>query len=242
MHRFFCPSVNFSAGTIVIDDKRQVHHARDVLRLKPKEKVVIFDELGNEYGCVTEQVSEEITLSVKDMRLASQKDKIVRISVACAIAKKSKMDEVIDTLTQLGVERIIPLETQRVIVRLDKTKKASRLARWRKIAMSAARQSHRSTLVAIEPIKNIKEILGEIREYDLRLIPTLIGERKPLKEILADSRPGNILILIGPEGDFTPDEVSLAVKSGCIPVSLGDLVLRVETAAVAAVSYIRLSL
>ena len=72
------------------------------------------------------------------------------------------------------------------------------------------------------------------------MIPTLIQERKPLKEALEESKSKNILVIIGPEGDFTSDELDLAKKRGCIPVSLGDLVLRVATAAVAVVSFIRL--
>jgi len=243
MRRFFCPAKNISPDTITIDDLGQVHHIRDVLRIKIKDKTIVFDERGNEYDCVIEDISSVVVLSIKKIRAqSSRKDKAVRITVACAIAKKCKMDEIIDSLTQLGAARIIPLETERVIVKFDKDKEASRLARWKKIALNACQQSQRSTLVVVEPIMNIKKLLGEIQDYDLKLIPTLIGKRKSLKEACAQTNPRNILILIGPEGDFTPGEVNLAKKCGCIPVSLGDLVLRVDTAAIAAVSYIRLSL
>lgn len=241
MYRFFCPDKNISTNTIIIDDKEQIHHARDVLRIRPKDKAIVFDDKGNEYDCIIEEISSKVVLSIKNMRLAAEKDKTVKITVACAMAKKSKIDEVIDKLTQLGLDRVIPLETERVVVKLDKNTRESRLRRWRKIALNASQQSQRSTLMVIEPIKNIKELLAGSQDYDLKLIPTLSGERKPLKEILAHLKPRRILILIGPEGDFTPEEVSLAKKCGCIPVSLGDLVLRVETAAVAIVSYIRFS-
>jgi len=82
-------------------------------------------------------------------------------------------------------------------------------------------------------------VLAESEDFDLKLIPTLLGERESLKNILTKPKCRNILVLIGPEGDFTPEEVALAKQAGCIPVSLGDLVLRVETAAIAAVSFIR---
>jgi len=242
MRRFFCPAKNISTDTITIDDRDEVHHIRDVLRIKINDKTIVFDERGNEYDCIIEDISSVVVLSIKKIRGQSRKDKAVRITVACAIAKKYKIDEIIDSLTQLGAERIIPLETERVIVKFDKNKEASRLMRWKKIALNAAQQSQRSTLVVVEPIMNMEVLLGEIQDYDLKLIPTLIGKRKSLKEVCAQTNPRNILILIGPEGDFTPGEVNLAKKCGCIPVSLGDLVLRVETAAIAAVSYIRLSL
>jgi len=242
MLRIFCPAKNISADTITIDDRDQVHHIRDVLRVNIKDKATVFDERGNEYDCAIEEISGKLVLSVKKMRAQSRKYQTLRITVACALAKKYKIDEIIDSLTQLGVEKIIPLETERVIVKFHKDKEISRLARWKKIALNAAQQCQRNTLVVVEPITNIKKLLGEIQDYDLKLIPTLIGKRKTLKEVFVHTRPRNILILIGPEGDFTPSEVNLAKKCGCIPVSLGDLVLRVDTAAIAAVSYIRLSL
>lgn len=242
MQRFFCPVKNISSRAIIIDDREQVHHARDVLRIRPQDKAIVFDDKGKEYDCVIEEISNKIILSIKNMRPGLKKDKSVQITVACSIAKKSKMEEVIDQLTQLGVERLVPLETKRVIVRLDKNKMASRLIRWRKIALNASRQSQRNTLMVVEPVRNIKELLRESRDYDLKLIPTLIGQRKPLREVVANFRFKHALVLIGPEGDFTPEEVDLAVKSGFIPVSLGELVLRVETAAVAVAGYIRLSL
>ena len=86
----------------------------------------------------------------------------------------------------------------------------------------------------------MKEALRCLKDFDLKLIAALTQERAPLKEVLDKSKAKNILVFIGPEGDFTPEEVDLAKKSGCIPVSLGSLVLRVDTAAIAAASFIML--
>jgi 16S rRNA (uracil1498-N3)-methyltransferase len=152
------------------------------------------------------------------------------------------MDDIIDKLTQLGVDRIIPLETERVIVKWDKNQRVRHLERFQKIALNASQQSQRKALPVIEPIKDIKEVISTAAGYDLKLIPHLMGERKTLKEIFIKNRPKNILVLIGPEGDFSSAEVALAKRAGFIPVSLGDLVLRVETAAVAIASFIRLYL
>jgi 16S rRNA (uracil1498-N3)-methyltransferase len=224
---------------IIVDDKEQVHHTRDVLRLKINAQVVIFDEKGNEYTCILKKVlPRSLTFKIKD-RLKRPSAKI-RITVACAIPKAHLMDEIVDKLTQLGIDTIIPLETERVIVKLDEQKKLVRQERWRKIALSASLQSRRISTPIIEPIKNIQEALKGGDDFDLKLIPTLIGERKSLKELLMKLKPQNILVLIGPEGDFTEEELDLAKSKGCIPVSLGDLVLRVETAALAVVSFIRL--
>ncbi len=240
MRRFFVPIKNIEDDRIIILDKAQVHHIKDVLRLKVKDNLMIFDDRGNEYNCIIEKITNEVTLGIKHKSLPSSKKEGIKITVACAIPKKSKMDDIIDKLTQLGADRIIPLETERVIVKLNKNKKEARLLRWQKIALNAAQQSQRNTSPVIEPIKNIREVLIKSENYDLKLIPTLTGKRKILKEVFTQIKPKNTLVLIGPEGDFTDGEVDSAKKSGCIPVSLGDLVLRVDTAAIAVVSFIRL--
>lgn len=240
MHRFFIPHQNISGDKIIITDKAQLHHIRDVLRLRPSEAIAVFDGKSNEYSVSLEQASaKEAILKIKDKRKAPG-IRSIRVSVACAIPKKSKFDDIVDKLTQLGVDRIIPLKTERVIVKLNRRKAIHKLERWEKIALSAAQQSQRHNLPAVEQIKDIKEVLSEAKEHDLKLIPTLTGERKSLKEVFAGSEFKNILIFIGPEGDFSPEEVELAKRAGCIPVSLGDLVLRVETAAVAVASFIKI--
>jgi 16S rRNA (uracil1498-N3)-methyltransferase len=240
MHKFHIPSENISADKIIISDKGRVRHIKDVLRLKPKDKVILFDERANEYTADIEKVSSGgISLKVKEKSVSTASSKF-RLTVACAIPKKAKMDDIIDKLTQLGVDRIIPLKTGRTVVKIDKHKEAGRKARWEKIAVNAAQQSQRPGLPVIDPIKDIKEILEESRDFDLKLIPTLAGKRRFLKEIFAKACPRNILVLIGPEGDFTPQEVAAALKTGFIPVTLGKLVLRVDTAAVTVTSFIRL--
>jgi len=166
--------------------------------------------------------------------------KKAKITIACAIPKKSKMEDIIDKLTQLGVDRIIPIKTAHTVVKLDSYKEAMRHKRWEKVAQSASEQSQRNDLALIDQIRDIKEVILNSKEFDLKLIPTLIGKRKSLREISLNSKYKNILVLIGPEGDFTEAEVQLAIKAGFIPVTLGDLVLRVETAAVAVASYITL--
>lgn len=239
MHRFYCSARNISKNKIIINDLKEIHHIRDVLRLKINDEVRVFDDKGNEYNCsIKELLKNQVIFNIQDKQLSKMHK--VKIAVACAMPKKSKMDDIIDKLTQLGVDRIIPMQTQRVIVKLDKNKIILRHLHWNKIAQAASQQSQRNTLPVVKSIKSIKEILTESDSYDLKLIPTLTGKRKAIKEIFTKTKAKNILVLIGPEGDFTPEELALAKQLGCIPVSLGDLVLRVETAAIAIVSFIRL--
>lgn len=240
MHRIYCPAKDITSDLAVLLDSRQIHHIRNVLRLKTKSELVIFDDRDNEYSASIEEIqAQKVILKIKKKTKRSELSRL-KISVACAIPKKSKMDEIVDKLTQLGVDRVIPLETERVIVKITGKKRDLRIERWRRVALSACKQSQRKQLPVIEPIKSMSELFAQSVTYDLKLIPTLDGQRKPLKEVLRQAKPKNILVLIGPEGDFTKDELALAEQNSCIPVSLGELTLRVDTACLAAVSFIRL--
>lgn len=247
MRRFFLGSNRIAGKSITISEHKLVHHLKDVLRFKPERVVEIFDAQANVYLCLIKEIlKDKLILEIKDRHRQlneGQGDKKIKLSVGCAIPKQSKMDEIVDKLTQLGVDRIIPLETERLIVKWDREKKISHYRRWQKIAISASQQSQRPSLPILERIKDMKEILSASDKFDLKLILTLMGERRWLKEVL-NSTPAparNILLLIGPEGDFSPDELKQAKQVNFIPITLGDLVLRVDTAAIAIVSYIRLN-
>ncbi len=239
MHRFLVEHIHGDSATLT--DAAQLHHIRDVLRFEVNDVVVIFDGAGREFNGVITSIDKKQAV-FKLTSLEKQKSKNVSLTIACAIPKGSHMDDVIDHLTQLGVARIIPMRTDRVAVKLDDVKSETRLKRWQKIAQSAARQCQRSDMPAIVPVTDVKKVITDSHQYDLKLIPHLSGKRKLIKDVLNKNKPKNIIVLIGPEGDFTPSEVELALNNGFIPVSLGDTVLRVATAAIAVAAYIRLAL
>lgn len=226
--------------SISITDRGQIHHLRDVLRLVPGDEVTVFDIENNEYQSVISSLDrKQLVLTVRSRRPAPVGK--LRVAIACAIPKKSRMDDIIDMLTQLGVDTIIPMETDRVVVKLGEDRE-TRLERWRRIARSAAEQSRRNSLPVISPVMSLAEVLALAKEYELKLVPNLAGACKPIREINLSPSPASALVLIGPEGDFTPAEIEEAVKAGFIPVSLGDTVLRVETAAVGVAAYLKMAL
>jgi 16S rRNA (uracil1498-N3)-methyltransferase len=239
MHTFYLTE-KINGDTVSIFDTEQLHHLRDVLRLKVGDEVVIFDIEGNEYFCVIAEVDKKRdVMGIKARKTAPIRT--LKLTIACSIPKQSKMDEIVDKLTQLGVDTIIPMVTDRVIVKLEGTEQV-RLERWRKIARSASEQSHRNLLPFVFPVSGLKEVLAESKRYQLKLVPTLAGERKTIRQVVADCKPASVFVLIGPEGDFTQQEIQQALEVDFIAVSLGDNVLRVETAAIAAASYIKLAL
>lgn len=238
MHRLFCGFRFTGKLDLEIYDLAQIHHIKNVLRLKKNEPLIVCDGQGSEYLCDIENItSQRISLKVRFCETIDKTHKI-KLTVACAIPKKSKFEDIVDKLTQLGVDRIIPLKTARVIVRPDKYKEPLRYKRWANVALSASQQCSRNILPVIDNIKGLQEVLSESCGYDLKLIPTLENGTLPLRQVLSGITARNLLVLIGPEGDFSTEEVNIAKQSACIPVSLGKLILRVETAAVAAASII----
>jgi 16S rRNA (uracil1498-N3)-methyltransferase len=239
MHRFYIDHID--GDKVYLTDSEQLHHLRDVLRLKVDDEVIVFDSKGKEYaGVITKIERKQAELKVTPIK--STRHHKTKLTLACAIPKGSRMDDIIDYLTQLGVERIIPMWTERVVVKLDDARAEERHKRWRKIAQNAARQSQQSRIPLVEPLTRFEDVVLKAGNYDLKLIPNLSGERRLIKDVLAESRPKNIIVLIGPEGDFTPEEVALALGNGFLAVSLGDTVLRVATAAVAVASYLKFAL
>ncbi len=230
MNRFFCRFSDVQGNKIIISDLNELHHLKDVLRFKSGEKAAIFDDIGNDYSAKLENISAttaEFLVLEKKSRPDAPK---IWIAIACAIPKKSKIDDIIDKFTQLGVDRIIPLISERVIVKLDEDKGLKRHKRWVNIALTASKQSQRSSVPVVDPVTPFKELIDRSKEFDLKLIPNLLGERKALKEVFGKAKPKKVLILIGPEGDFTVKEIAAAIQAGFIPVTFGDQVFRVETA------------
>lgn len=239
MHRFYIE--NIESDTVTLTDNDTLHHIRDVLRLKKGNEVFIFDGVGQEYkGIITAVDKKQVILKLSPQDPRRRKN--VKLTIACALLKGNRMDDIIDSLTQVGVECIIPMLTDRVVMKLDESNKETKLKRWQKIARSAAQQSQRSSIPIVSPLTDVKEVIKDSEGFDLKLITHLSGKRTLIKNVLLKSSHKNIIALIGPEGDFTPAEVSLALHNGFIPVSLGDTVLRVATAAIAVAAYIKFAL
>lgn len=212
---------------------REAHHLAHVLRVRPQTEVTCFDGQGQEAdGVVTRVTRHEVILDLKEKRQVHAP--AWRLSLGVAIPRRSKLDQIIDQAAQLGVHEILPLLTSRGVVKGNV--KRDRLLQ---IAIEAAKQSGVSRLPILHPATPWWEGVRSFGSYDGVLMATVEGPHEDLGELLSDSRLKNLLILIGPEGDFTPAEIQEAVQAGAHRISLGPTVLRVETAAVAAVSGVR---
>ncbi len=242
MSRFFCPPESIKSDRIYIKGK-EAHHILDVMRLKTSDKVITFDGTGKEYTATIEKASnQEVVLkivSTKDRR----QEPGYKVTLACAIPKKSKMDYIVEKSTELGVDTIIPIITTRTIVRLDKEKKLTQRLRWRKIAVAASKQCGRNTVPEVEMPQTLKGLLDRVKGYDLAILACLEDKRMDFREVINrnisdfrkkyTSESKGVIIFIGPEGGFTPEEIKNAKSAGCSSISLGYTVLKTDTAAVA---------
>jgi len=239
MHRFFLPSLNLSTETVTLTDKYELHHMRNVLRLRKKDNVSIFDGKNKEaLGRIITITNKSATIEILSAQVINTLQP--KIILACAIPKKSKFEWIIEKATELGVAEIIPLKTKRTEIRLKNNRKESKMRRYEQIAINAAKQCKRNTVPKIHIITDLQSVIAYLNKISTIIIPSLIGKPKPLLTALKKfKKQQNISLLIGPEGDFTKNEYLYAKNSACIPVSLGKTILKVETAAITSVAIIQ---
>lgn len=243
MKRFYCPDADFRKDTIEISNPQEIHHLKNVLRLKSLDQIKLFNQHGEEIAATILTIEKDKLTVRKDLEIPRRQRKSTVVELACAIPKKAKFEWIIEKATELNADSIVPLITRRTEIILDAERAAKKRERYQTIAINAAKQCGRTTVPDIKPILSFPEFLKSATSGSLLLIPCLNGERRGLFEIFEEiETPAKITIIIGPEGDFTDEELKLAQKHGCQPVTLGPTVLKVDTAALAALGWLQLYL
>ncbi len=239
MHRVLIDPRHVSGSTITVDDPKALHHLRVVLRLKRGGRVVCFDGQGGEYrGTIRQLSSRRATVSIG--RQERRSSPALSIWLIQSLIKRDRFDWVVQKATELGVARLSPVVTQRTVVRISEEQRPYKHRRWCRIAEEAAKQCGRSTLPIIDSPQAFASLLPSLDGVPLVLIPTLAVATKPLRDVLTKAHhPSEIAVLIGPEGDFTYEEVRQAQARKAQPVSLGQLTLRTETASLATIAILR---
>ena len=275
MHRFYIPPENWNPDALVLRQS-EAHHARDVLRMKRGDKAILFNGEGREVTAeIIELHRDEIRL--RKLHETQMSPFRCRITLGQAIPKGKSMDLIVQKAVELGAAEIAPIISERTIVTLHAKEAAQKRAKWRQVAIEAAKQSGQNWLPHVHTPRTLREFFSDVATglrpvaqetshrdvtttFDLRLIGSLQPDAQHLKKILADYsrdlrssssigrrnksepeqvgldkarlKPTSVLILIGPEGDFTPAELALAKSHDCLPITLGPIILRVETAAI----------
>jgi 16S rRNA (uracil1498-N3)-methyltransferase len=236
MHRFFISPENWNPGALALDGS-EAHHARDVLRMRVGERLVLFNGRGREITAeIVHLGSDEIGL--RKLHEAETLPLQCRIVLGQAIPKGKNMDLIVQKAVEIGAAEIAPIISDRTIVHLDSENVVQKQSKWQHIAVEAAKQCGQNWLPHVHAPRKLSEFLASVQSFDLQLIGSLQPGAQHLKKVLADysiehqHRPRSVLMLIGPEGDFTPAELGLAHRHGCHPITLGPIILRVETAAI----------
>ncbi len=209
------------------------HHAATVLRLRPGERVVVFDGRGREREVELTTVSPR-AVAGRVVAVRSGPRLPLRLTLVQGVPKGTKMDAIVRMGTELGIEHFLPVLTRRTMTRPP----AARVERWRRIALAAAKQSGRSAVPRVDLPRLPAEIWPELRGF-LVLLPWE-GETSRSIGAALQAHPGAsaVAICIGPEGGWTPEEVQQAVAYGAHPVTLGELILRTETAGLVAAAMV----
>ena len=236
LHRFYLPPDRWAQESPALDPA-DAHHCADVLRLGVGDTITLFDGLGQEASAtLTEVTRKRVHVGIGESRLTAPQR--CAITLAQAVPKGKNMDLVIQKAVELGASSLIPLLSERTVVRLDGPGDAEKKReRWQSIALEACKQCGQNWMPEVGLPRTMKEFFTALPPVDLLLIASLQPDSRPVKEVIAGwvaakgERPERVLVLIGPEGDFTPEEIAQALAAGAAPVTLGPIILRTETAA-----------
>jgi len=239
--RFYVPPESCAADVLRLDGG-EAHHALHVLRLKSGDAVTVLDGAGNEFFCTVENCARQ-SVSLRVVKKAFVPPPPCFITLFQAVPRGKIIESIIQKAVELGARRVVPLLTEHVVTRLDARDAADKRRKWQQVAVEAIKQCGAPWLPEIALPAAIAEILNPKpgsapSAFDLSLVGSLQTERRHPRDCFQEylarhgRRPQTAAVWIGPEGDFTLDELKAIESAGAQPISLGNLVLRVETAAI----------
>jgi 16S rRNA (uracil1498-N3)-methyltransferase len=238
--RLYLPNA-LETGTVCAAAADQARYVKTVLRMKEGDPLLTFDGMGWEYQAVIRRLTAdgmELEIGSRQRLPAAR----IHVTLCQAIPKADKMDGIIRHATELGAERIIPFLAERSVPRWQPEQLPRKRERWQKIAVEASRQCGRPDIPEIGKIVTFERMLRDIPESGLRLIPWEEETETGIRKVLHDPARSGIkefVLVIGPEGGFSADEIERARHAGFLSVSLGERVLRVETASLAVLAILQ---
>ena len=236
MYQFFVEDGQISETNIVIEGS-DVNHIKNVLRMKCGEKIRISSNSGRNFYCSVAEITDNFVRADVIEEVEDDTELPNKIYLFQGLPKSDKMELIIQKAVELGAYEVIPVAMKNCVVKLEEKKAASKVSRWQEIAKSAAKQSKRSLIPSVHMPLPYKLAVEKAKELDVVLVP-YENERgmQATREVVEAIRPGQTVgIFIGPEGGFDPTEVEL-VKEEAHLISLGNRILRTETAGLATLS------
>ena len=240
--RFFVEGEPLQPGERLVTGKR-VQHLTRVLRLGVGEPVVLFDGSGREFPAEILEVGRQLIRFRVSAGKGVDRESPLSLMLALGLSRPGVMDLIVQKVTELGVNEIVPLRTERAQGWLAGEKDLTRIKRWGKIAQEAARQSGRNVVPRIWPLTDFPQLLKETEDTELKLFCWEGEEKENLRQALeVKGRARQACVLIGPEGGFSAKEAEEAASAGFQSISLGGRILRTETAAIVVIGLIQYEL
>lgn len=234
MHRFYVENLSELNKSVIISGE-DVNHIKNVLRLSVGDSITVSDGSSRDYECVISQIDDEVIADIVDIHDCNA-ELPVKIRLFQGVPKADKLEFVIQKAVELGAVEIIPVMMERTVVKLEEKKKDKKLERYRKIAEAAAKQSRRGIIPEIGEYMSYKAAIESLYDNSrinrLVLVPYENAEGMEFtRSILSKaSSYDEIDIFIGPEGGFADSEIQIAEEKGAVIISLGNRILRTETA------------
>jgi len=228
--RFFAP-VQLSLGAEIDLPERVARHCA-VLRLRRGDAVVLFNGEGGEFSAELTRVSRGDARAHVISRQTPQRESPLAIALAQCVSSGDRMDATLQKSTELGVSRIVPIASERSVVRLSSDRADRRVAHWRNVVIAACEQCGRNHVPEVAAIIDFDAFLDRAARDALQLLLAPDAERE-LKQL---EPPGKVTLLVGPEGGLAPEERQRAERRGFVPLRFGPRVLRTETAPLATIA------
>jgi len=238
-HRFYLPAERWNPEHLVLEEE-EAHHCLDVMRCREGDRIIVFNGVGAEAeGEIVATAKGSVT--VKARLFSATPRPATAITLGQAIPKGKQMDLILQKATELGVSRLVPLLSERTVVQLDGEDLDRKRQKWQRIVIEACKQCGQNWVPEVAAPVRVESFARSVKD-PFRLIAAIGPDGKSLKSLLAAREeegvplPAAATVLIGPEGDFTPAEVAAALSLGFLPLTLGPIILRSETAAIYTVS------
>ncbi|HEX9045916.1 MAG TPA: RsmE family RNA methyltransferase [Verrucomicrobiae bacterium] len=242
VHRFYLPP-EYCRGDALQLAGREAHHALHVLRVQRGETITVLDGAGGDLACTVENTGKDsLSLKVRDRK--QQPALPCSITLLVAIPKGKIIEDIIQKAVELGVRRIVPLLTERVVTQLDRDGAESKREKWQQAAVEAIKQCGAAWLPIVERPQTIGDFLARKEAIEIALVGSLQTARRHPRHWISEFQkqhgrlPSTAAVWIGPEGDFTLGELQTIEAAGAKPITLGTLTLRVETAAIYCLSFL----
>ena len=233
MHTFYVSPSQIDTDIATITGSEQ-HHLRNVLRITPGETLRIIDGQGNVY--IAEILDTPTNRSSSTARIQThefQAPRLPTLTLFQVLPKNDKMELILQKTTELGVTQIVPLHSERALQKPSQ----NRYERWHRVLISATKQCKRAWLPELCNAQQFEASLSQLEKFSFCLLLSPHAEVPHIKTVLRETpAPNAIALFVGPEGGFSNQEITAAIESGCVPVTLGRNILRTETAAIVAVA------